>query len=111
MHQVIGITASIGQKDMNKFAKLLVEGRSYMIKKFQVSRQVRKFNAVPNKQSIFFTSWTAVDELSADLATNLPHYFFNFVDFEDLDHKGRKGDGLVGTHPQYLFMFQPLVLH
>jgi len=33
----IGITASIGQKDMNKFAKLLVEGRSYMIKKIQVS--------------------------------------------------------------------------
>ncbi|KAG2641683.1 hypothetical protein PVAP13_2KG236958 [Panicum virgatum] len=89
----IGITASIGQKDMNKFAKLLVEGRSYMIKNFQVSWQVRKFNAVPNKQSIFLTS--AVEELSADLATDMPHYFFNFVDFEDLDHKGRKGDGLV----------------
>jgi len=76
VHQGIGITASIGQKDMNKFAKLLVEGRSYMIKKFQVSRQVRKFNAAPSNQSIFFTSWTAVEELSADLATNLPHYFF-----------------------------------
>ncbi|CAL5058208.1 unnamed protein product [Urochloa decumbens] len=104
----VGITASVGQRDMNKFADFLVEGRSYMIKKFQVSKQARRFNAVSNTQTIFFTSWTTAEELPAELSTNLPLYFFNFVDFEDLDHKERNGNGLVDVIGQ-LTVIHPLV--
>lgn len=99
VYQGTSITASIGQKDLNKFADFLVEEHCYMIKKFQVSRQPRKFNAVPNRQTIFFTSWTVVEELPTELCTNLPLYIFNFVDFEELDHKERKGHDLVGMQP------------
>ncbi|CAL4985717.1 unnamed protein product [Urochloa decumbens] len=104
----VGITASIGQKDMGKFVDFLVEGRSYVIKKFQVSRQPRRFNAVPNTQTIYFTSWTIVEEIPTELSTNLPLYIFNFVDFEDLDHRERNGNGLVDVIGQ-LTVFHPLV--
>ncbi|CAL4995264.1 unnamed protein product [Urochloa decumbens] len=104
----VGITASVGQKDMGKFVDFLVEGRSYVIKKFQVSRQPRRFNAVPNTQTIYFTSWTIVEEIPTELSTNLPLYIFNFVDFEDLDHRERNGNGLVDVIGQ-LTVFHPLV--
>ena len=94
----MGITACIGHKDLSKFADSLVEGRSYMIKKFQVSRQARKYSAVPNPQTIYFTPWTVVEEIPTELATQLPLYVFNFVDFEELTHRRRNGHGLVGMH-------------
>lgn len=34
-----GIMASVGQKDLNKFSKFIVEGHCYYIKNFHVSRQ------------------------------------------------------------------------
>ncbi|CAL5075198.1 unnamed protein product [Urochloa decumbens] len=104
----VGITASIGQKDLTKFVDFLVEGRCYMIKKFQVSRQARKLNAVPNSQTIFFTSWTVVEELPTEFSANVPLYMFNFVDFEDLDRKDRKGHGLVDVIGQ-LTVIHPVV--
>ena len=76
-----------------------------MIKKFQVSTQARRFNVVPNTQTIFFTPWTIVDELPTELSSSLPRYIFNFVDFEDLDRKERNRNVLVGMHLSYLFMF------
>lgn len=99
MHQGVGITACIAQKDLDKFANALVEGHSYMIKKFQVSKQARRYSAVPNTQTIFFTPWTVVEDVSVELSNNLPLYIFNFVDFEDLDRIARDRDrhGLVGT--------------
>ncbi|CAN6197918.1 unnamed protein product [Urochloa humidicola] len=104
----VGITASIGQKDLTKFVDSLVEGRCYMIKKFQVSRQARKLSAVPNSQTIFFTSWTTVEELPTEFSANVPLYIFNFVDFEDLDRKDRKGHGLVDVIGQ-LTVIHPVV--
>ena len=98
LHQGVGITASVGRKDLNRFADSLVEGRSYMIKKFQVSSQPRKYSAVPSTNTIFFTPWTVVEEVPTELSTNLPLYVFNFVDFEDLDHRSRNDHGLVGMH-------------
>lgn len=100
MHQGVGITACIAQKDVSKFADALVEGHAYMIKKFQVSRQARKYNVVPNTYTIFFTSWIVVEDVPAELSNNLPLYVFNFVDFEDLDRMARDKHsvhGLVGT--------------
>jgi len=99
VHQGVGITACIAQKDVNKFADALVEGHSYMIKKFQVSKQGRKYNAVPSTHMIFFTPWTVVEDVPAELSNNLPLYVFYFVDFEDLDRRARDkhgGHGLVG---------------
>ncbi|XP_062200484.1 replication protein A 70 kDa DNA-binding subunit C-like [Phragmites australis] len=104
----VGITACIGQKDLNKFAKTLVEGRSYMIKKFQVSRQAKKFNAVPNTHTIFFTLWTVVEEVPTELSNNLPLYIFNFVDFEGLDRRARNDHGLVDVIGQ-LTVIHPVV--
>ena len=69
-----------------------------MIRKFQVSRQARKYSAVPNPQTIYFTPWTVVEEIPTELATQLPLYVFNFVDFEELTHRRRNGHGLVGMH-------------
>ena len=69
-----------------------------MIKKFQVSRQAKKFNAVPNTHTIFFTPWTVVEELPTELSNNLPLYIFNFVDFKNLDRRARNDHGLVGMH-------------
>ncbi|CAD6207210.1 unnamed protein product [Miscanthus lutarioriparius] len=92
----VGITACIGYKDLSKFADSLFEGSSYMIKKFQVSRQARKYSPVPNPQTIYFTPWTVVEEIPTELATQLPLYVFNFVDFEELTHRRRNGHGLVG---------------
>ena len=80
-----------------------------MIKKFQVSTQVRRFNAVSNTQTIFFTPWTIVVELPTELSSSLPCYIFNFVDFEDLDHKERNRNVLVSINPSCLFMFQVLL--
>jgi len=48
----------------------------------------------------FFTPWTVVEDVPAELSNNLPLYVFNFVDFEDLDRRARDkhgGHGLVGT--------------
>ena len=94
----MGITSCIRNKDVSKFANSLVEGSSYMIKKFQVSRQARKYSHVPNPQTIYFTPWTVVEEIPTELATQLPLYVFNFVDFEELTHRRRNGHGLVGMH-------------
>jgi len=94
----MGITACIGHKDLSKFADSLVEGSSYMIKKFQVSGQARKYSPVPNPQTIYFTPWTVVEEIPIELATQLPLYVFNFVDFEELAHRRRNEHGLVGMH-------------
>ncbi|CAD6207225.1 unnamed protein product [Miscanthus lutarioriparius] len=104
----VGITACIGHKDLSKFADSLVEGRSYMIKKFQVSRQARKYSAVPNPQTIYFTPWTVVEEIPTELATQLPLYVFNFVDFEELTHRRRNGHGLVDVIGQ-LTVIHPVV--
>jgi hypothetical protein len=94
----VGITACIGHKDLGKFAEYLVEGCSYVIKKFQVSRQARKYNPVPNPQTIYFTPWTVIEKLPTELATQLPLYVFNFVDFEELARKWKNRLGLVGMH-------------
>jgi hypothetical protein len=75
-----------------------VEGRSYTIKKFQVSRQARKYNPVPNPQTIYFTPWTVLEEIRTELDTQLPLYVFNFVDFEELDRRRRNEHGLIGIH-------------
>ncbi|XP_066347892.1 replication protein A 70 kDa DNA-binding subunit D-like [Miscanthus floridulus] len=91
----VGITACIGHKDLNRFVGSLVEGSSYMIKKFQVSRQARKYGPVPNPQTIYFTPWTVVEEIPTEMATQLPLYVFNFVDFEELTHRRGSGHGLV----------------
>jgi len=50
--------------------------------------------------TIFFTPWTVVEDVPAELSNNLPLYVFYFVDFEDLDRRARDkhgGHGLVGT--------------
>ena len=70
----------------NKFSKSLVEGHCYYIRNFQVSKQERKFKAIPSTYTIFFTSWTTTQEIHAEVTANLPRYFFNFVDYGDLDH-------------------------
>lgn len=98
--------ASVGQKDISKFSKSIVEGNSYFIRNFQVSGQARKFKAVPNRYTIFFTSWTVVEAIPAEASSNLPLYIFNFVDFEDLEQKARHGDSLVGMYkraPTYIY--------
>ncbi|XP_062224611.1 uncharacterized protein LOC133923201 [Phragmites australis] len=74
----------------------------------KVSRQARKFKAVPSTYTIFFTSWTIVEEIPSDHSDNLPLYNFNFVDFEDLDHKQRQGQGLVDVIGQLTVVY-PLV--
>ncbi|KAJ1259261.1 hypothetical protein BS78_10G140800 [Paspalum vaginatum] len=91
----VGITACIGQKNMDKFSDSIIEGRSYYIRNFQVSKQERRFKAVPSTHTIFFNSWTTIEEIAAEESANLPLYIFNFVDFEDLDSKARNADGLV----------------
>lgn len=98
MHQGVGITACIGHKDLSKFVDSLVEGRPYMIRKFQVSSHARKYSAVPNRHTIFFTPWTILEEIPTEQSTKLPLHIFNFVDFEDLDHRSKNGHGLTGTH-------------
>ncbi|PUZ46273.1 hypothetical protein GQ55_7G044000 [Panicum hallii var. hallii] len=90
-----GITASIGQKDLNKFSKSVVEGHRYYIRNFQVSKQERKFKAIPSTYTNFFTSWTIIEEICAEVSVNLPRYIFNFVDYDDLDHRARHGQGLI----------------
>jgi hypothetical protein len=91
--------ASVGQKDLNKFSKTIVERHSYFIRNFQVSSTARRFKAVPGPYTIFFTSWTIVQEILTEVSVNLPLYIFNFVDFESLNHRARQGDGLVGMNP------------
>jgi hypothetical protein len=60
---------------------------------------VRRFKAVPGPYTIFFTSWTIVQEIPAEVSMNLPLYIFNFVDFESLNHRARQEDGLVCMNP------------
>ena len=69
-----------------------------MIKKFQVSKQARKYSPVPNPQTIYFTPWTVVEEIPTEMAAQLPLYVFNFVDFEELTYRRGSGHGLVGMH-------------
>ncbi|RLM70118.1 uncharacterized protein C2845_PM17G06740 [Panicum miliaceum] len=90
-----GITGSIGQKDLNKFLKSVVEGHCYYIRNIQVSKQERKFKAIPSTYTIFFTSWTIIEDIRAEVSANIPHYIFNFVDYDDLDHRARHGQGLI----------------
>ncbi|KAJ1278843.1 hypothetical protein BS78_04G110300 [Paspalum vaginatum] len=104
----LAIPACIGQKNFNNFLSSIVEGRSYCIKNFQVSDQERRFKAITVTYTIFFTSWTAIEEIPAEESTNLPRHIFNFVDFEDLDHRARHGDGLVDIIGQ-LTVVHPLV--
>jgi hypothetical protein len=59
----------------------------------------RRFKAVPDPYTIFFTSWIIVQEIPAEVSMNLPLYIFNFVDFERLNHRSRQGDDLVGMNP------------
>ncbi|WVZ90211.1 hypothetical protein U9M48_036533, partial [Paspalum notatum var. saurae] len=103
-----GITACIGQKNMDKFSGSIIEGRSYYIRNFQVSKQERRFKAVPSTHTIFFTSWTTLEEMSAEESANLPLYIFNFVDFEDLDSRARNADSLVDIIGQ-LTVMRPVV--
>jgi hypothetical protein len=60
---------------------------------------VRRFKAVPGPYTIFFTSWTIVQEIPAEVSMNLPLYIFNFVDFESLNHRARQEDDLVCMNP------------
>jgi hypothetical protein len=90
---------SVGQKDLYKFSKTIVEGHSYFIRNFQVSSMARRFKAVSSPYTIFFTSWTIVQEIPAEVSANLPLYIFKFMDFESLNHIARQGDGLVGMNP------------
>jgi hypothetical protein len=53
--------------------------------------------------TIFFTPWTVIEEIPPDVSASLPLYVFNFVDFGDLDHKARHGDGLIGMHPNEFY--------
>ncbi|KAL6598841.1 hypothetical protein ACP70R_046101 [Stipagrostis hirtigluma subsp. patula] len=98
-----GITACIGQKDIDKFTGSIVEGRSYFIRNFQVSSHPRKISAVPNTYTIYFTSWTVIEEIPAEASTALPLHIFNFVDFEDLDPRSSALVDVIGqltvVHP------------
>jgi hypothetical protein len=76
-----------------------VEGHRYYIRNFQVSKQERKFKAIPSTYTNFFTSWTIIEEICSEVSVNLPRYIFNFVDYDDLDHRARHGQGLIGMHP------------
>ncbi|WVZ83374.1 hypothetical protein U9M48_030532 [Paspalum notatum var. saurae] len=58
--------------------------------------------------TIFFTSWTTIEEIAAEESANLPLYIFNFVDFEDLDSRARNADGLVDIIGQ-LTVMHPVV--
>jgi len=79
------------------------EGHSYYIRNFQVSKQARKFRAIPSMYTIFFTPWTIIEEIPPESSASLPLYVFNFVDFGDLDDKARHGDGLIGMHPNEFY--------
>ncbi|PVH34860.1 hypothetical protein PAHAL_7G047400 [Panicum hallii] len=83
------------EKDLNKFSKSVVEGHRYYIRNFQVSKQERKFKAIPSTYTNFFTSWTIIEEICSEVSVNLPRYIFNFVDYDDLDHRARHGQGLI----------------
>ncbi|TVU03497.1 hypothetical protein EJB05_50958, partial [Eragrostis curvula] len=104
----VGITACIGQNELNKFKDTLMEGHSYFIKNFQVSKQARRFNAVPSTYTIYLTSWTIVQEVPVELSAGLPHYIFNFVDFQELDSKAKSGNPLVDVIGQ-LTVVHPVV--
>ncbi|CAN6348260.1 unnamed protein product [Urochloa humidicola] len=102
-----GITASIGERVLKKFSKSIAEGRYYCVRNFQVSKQERKFKAIPSTYTIFFTSWTIVEEIPAEASANLPLYIFNFVDFDDIDHtRARQGQGLVDIIGQLTMVHQ-----
>uniref|UniRef100_K3Y356 ATP-dependent DNA helicase n=1 Tax=Setaria italica TaxID=4555 RepID=K3Y356_SETIT len=93
-----GIMASIADKALKKFSKSIVEGHCYCVRIFQVSKQERKFKAIPSTYTIFFTPWTIIEEIHAKVSASLPRYVFSFVDFDDLDHcRARHGQGLVGA--------------
>ncbi|TVU21884.1 hypothetical protein EJB05_31555, partial [Eragrostis curvula] len=104
----VGITACIGQNELNNFKDTLMEGHSYFIKNFQVSKQARRFNAVPSTYTIYLTSWTIVQEVPVELSAGLPHYIFNFVDFQELDSKAKSGNPLVDVIGQ-LTVVHPVV--
>ncbi|WVZ62995.1 hypothetical protein U9M48_012679 [Paspalum notatum var. saurae] len=72
------------------------------------SKQERRFKAVASTHTIFFTSWTTLEQMSAEESANLPLYIFNFVDFEDLDSRARNADSLVDIIGQ-LTVMHPLV--
>ena len=74
--QGVCITTCIGQKELNKFVGTVKEGHSYFIKNFQVSKQARKYNAVPSTYTLYFTSWTTIQEVPAELLGDLPLYNF-----------------------------------
>uniref|UniRef100_K3ZLQ2 ATP-dependent DNA helicase n=1 Tax=Setaria italica TaxID=4555 RepID=K3ZLQ2_SETIT len=87
-----GIMASIIDKALKKFSKSIVEGHCYCVRNFQVSKQERKFKAIPSTYTIFLTPWTIIEEIHAEVSASLPR----FVDFDDLDHsRARHGQGLV----------------
>jgi hypothetical protein len=67
--------ASVGQKDLNKFSKTIVEGHSYFIRNFHVSSMARRFKFVPGPYTIFFTSWTIVQGIPAEVSANLPFIY------------------------------------
>ncbi|XP_072146352.1 replication protein A 70 kDa DNA-binding subunit B-like [Setaria viridis] len=91
-----GIMASIIDKALKKFSKSIVEGHCYCVRNFQVSKQERKFKAIPSTYTIFLTPWTIIEEIHAEVSASLPRYVFSFVDFDDLDHsRARHGQGLV----------------
>ncbi|KAL5226786.1 hypothetical protein ABZP36_015051 [Zizania latifolia] len=90
-----GITASIGENEVAKFSLSIVEGHAYFFRNFRVSKERRKYYAVPSTYTIFFTPWTIIEEVPAERACALPLYVFNFVDFDDLDDRARHPQGLV----------------
>ncbi|KAF0919323.1 hypothetical protein E2562_029173, partial [Oryza meyeriana var. granulata] len=103
-----GITACVGENEIHKFSESIMEGHAYFLRNFRVSKQTRKFNAVPSKYTIFFTPWTIVEEIPTEVSGNLPLYIFNFVDFEDLEERAKHPKGLIDVIGQ-LMVVHPLV--
>ncbi|KAL5212924.1 hypothetical protein ABZP36_023771 [Zizania latifolia] len=89
------ITASIGENEVAKYSLSIVEGHAYFFWNFCVSKERRKYYAVPSTYTIYFTPWTIVEEVPTKSACALPLYVFNFVDFDDLDDRARHPQGLV----------------
>ncbi|KAF0924676.1 hypothetical protein E2562_010268, partial [Oryza meyeriana var. granulata] len=104
----VGIIACVGENELWKFSMSIVEGHAYFLRNFRVSRQTRKFNAVPSTFTIFFTPWTIVEEMPTEIYGSLTHYIFNFVDFEDLEERAKHPNGLVDVIGQ-LTVVHPLI--
>ncbi len=94
-HQAYSLQATIRKQDADEIRSRITEGSIYIIEKFNVVPNKKKYAAVDRRYMVQINKWTSLTLLEEG-NEQLPLYSFNFIKFSDLQKERYNDTVLTG---------------